>query len=91
MRPEPVAAGLEIAPQVAVVVDLAVEDDPDRLVFVGHRLLAAGPVDDGQPAMTKRKPGRAMNGAAVRTAMMQALGHRANRARYIRRADLRPG
>ena len=31
---ERVAAALELAPQLAVVVDLAVEDDPDRPVLV---------------------------------------------------------
>src|SRR4029079_14510121 len=32
----------------AVVVDLAVEDDPGAAVLVGHGLMAAGEVDDGQ-------------------------------------------
>ena len=85
VRPEPVSARLEIAPQLEVVVDFAVEHDPDRPVFVGHRLLAAGAVDDGQAAVAKREPGRVMNSAAVRTAMVQAVGHRADGARYVRR------
>ena len=33
-----------------VVVDLAVEDDPDRAILVRHGLLAAVEVDDAQPA-----------------------------------------
>ena len=49
-RREAVAARHELAPQLAVVVDLAVEDDPDRAVLVGDRLLAGLEVDDGQPA-----------------------------------------
>ena len=36
--------------QASVVVDLAVEDDPDRLVFVGDRLVPALQVDDAEPA-----------------------------------------
>ena len=53
---EMVAARLEIAAQLAMVVDLAVEDDPDRAVFVGHRLVAAGAIDDRQTAMAERLP-----------------------------------
>ena len=34
-----------------VVVDLAVEDDLDRAVLVADRLVAAGQVDDRQPAV----------------------------------------
>ena len=41
---------LEVAPQLAVVVDLAVEDDPDGAVLVGDRLMAAFEVDDAEPA-----------------------------------------
>ena len=45
---EEVAARDELAAQLDVVVDLAVEDDPDGLVLVGHRLAAAGEVDDAE-------------------------------------------
>jgi hypothetical protein len=84
MRPEPMSAGLEIAPQLEVVVD-----SPLKTIQTDWSSLAIGcsppaPVDDGQPAMAKRKPGGVMDGAAVRTAVMQALGHRADRARYVR-------
>jgi hypothetical protein len=34
-----------------VVVDLAVERDPDRSVLVRHRLYATGKVDDAEPTM----------------------------------------
>jgi hypothetical protein len=51
LRGEGVAQLLELGAQLAVVVDLAVEDEPDRLVLVGDRLVAAGPVDDGEPAV----------------------------------------
>jgi len=43
---EAVAALFEIGTELAVVVDLAVEGDPDGFVFVGDGLVAAGEVDD---------------------------------------------
>jgi hypothetical protein len=49
---EVVAPGLEIGPQLPVIVDLAVEDDLNPAVFVGHRLSAGGrEIDQRQPAM----------------------------------------
>ena len=62
--------GFELAPQLAVVVDAAVEDDRQPELGVDHRLRAAlGEVDDPQPAMTegdgavrpgaRRRPGHA--------------------------------
>ena len=45
---EPMAGGLEAGTQVEGVVDLSVEDDPDGVVLVRHRLLATGEVDDGK-------------------------------------------
>ena len=50
---------LRARPQFAMVVDLAVEDDPARAVFVGHRLVAAGAIDDRQT-----RDGRATAGAS---------------------------
>ena len=52
-RPEVVPALLELGPQLLEVVDFAVEDDPDRLVGIGHRLVAAGEIDDRQPPETQ--------------------------------------
>ncbi len=50
LRAEPVAAGLQFGPQFLEVVDLAVEDNPDRLLGIGHRLMPSAEVDDGQAA-----------------------------------------
>ena len=47
-RLEAVAAPLEVAAQLAMVVDLAVENDPRRAVLVPHRLVAAREIDDRQ-------------------------------------------
>lgn len=42
VRPELVAAPFEIGAQLAMVVDLTVEDQGQRLILVGERRLAAG-------------------------------------------------
>ena len=41
--------GLELGAEFAVVVNLAVEHEPDRAIFVVDRLLPRGQVDDAQP------------------------------------------
>ena len=64
----------------AVVVDLAVEADPDRLVFVGERLLAGGQIDDAQSAV-----------AEGRTARRRTAPHRPDRDGPARRASPRRG
>lgn len=46
--PESVAGGGEPAPEVLVVVDLAVDGDDHRLVLVVEGLVAGGRVDDGE-------------------------------------------
>ena len=39
-------AGHEVFPQFLKIVNLAVEDDPDRLILIGHRLRAASHIDN---------------------------------------------
>ncbi len=51
-----VAAGFEVGPQLAVVVDFAVEGNPDRLVFVRQRLPPGGEVDNRQPPKPQHGP-----------------------------------
>src|SRR5207249_897355 len=46
---ELMTARQELGPKAPMVVDFAVEYNPQRLVFVGHRLCAAGPVDNRAP------------------------------------------
>ena len=79
VRAEPVTACLEVAPELVVVVDFAVEDNPGGSIFVGHRLVAAGAVDDRQAAMAECVPGRASHGPAVRAAVNQPVRHRIDR------------
>src|ERR1700722_10017258 len=48
------SARFELRAQVGVVVDFAVEDDPDGSVFVTQRLLAGGEIDNAQATHTQR-------------------------------------
>ena len=50
LRAEAVAFAAQLFPQILVIVDFAVADQGDRAVLVMDRLVAAGEVDDGQPA-----------------------------------------
>ena len=47
-------AALQLGPQLAVIVDLAVLDDDDAAVLVGERLVAAVEVDDREAAGGER-------------------------------------
>ena len=49
VRPKAMAGGFEPRPQLPEVVQLAVVDDPNRLVLVRDRLLAGVKIDDRQP------------------------------------------
>ncbi len=66
--------------QIAIVVQLAVEDDRDVLGFIPGGLVAAGQVDDAQPAHSQResRSTRVTDKKAffVRTAMAHRRGHR---------------
>src|SRR5665648_782145 len=61
---ERVAGGDELVAQLAVVVDLAVVDEPDGVVLVGDGLVAPGAVDDAEPAVAEAHV-RALEGAGV--------------------------
>ncbi len=68
--------GFQPPPQRGEVVDLAVEDRPDRAVLVGERLMAAGQVDDRQPAKPQRGVVVAVVARVVRTAVDDPVHHR---------------
>ena len=74
---EPVTGPLELVHQLAVVVDLAVLHDDDGAVLVRDRLIAAGQVDDREPA--RGDPDRAveMRPFGVRAAVEQGRRHAA--------------
>jgi hypothetical protein len=67
--------GHELAPDVRVVVDFAVEDDPDRAVFVRERLLAGAQIDDAEPAVGKGRVRIAVQARFVRPAMSEDVAH----------------
>src|SRR5207244_9837314 len=73
---EPMALRLELAPQLAVVVDLAVVDEPERAVVARERLEArVGEVDDREPAEAERDALRRVTAVAVRPAVVELRGH----------------
>jgi hypothetical protein len=73
--PEAVAAGLQLGAQLAEVVHLAVVHEPDRPVFVGHRLGATGRVDDPQPAHGQGHVRRLVIAFLVRPPVVQRPVH----------------
>src|SRR5690606_28219862 len=75
---EVVTARFEITAQFGMVVDLAVEGDPDGVVLVGNRLVAALKVDDAQSAKTKAAGATDEAAVVVGTAMGDGLLHRAH-------------
>src|SRR5689334_19708623 len=48
--PERMAGRLQFGSQLFEVVDFTVEDHPDGLRLVGHRLMTASQIDDGKPS-----------------------------------------
>ena len=66
---------LELGPQLEVVEDLPVEDDPQRAVFVGHGLLAGGEVDDRQPRVTEGRLPVAEDAEFVRPPIADGADH----------------
>ncbi len=75
LGPEPVSPAFEPAAQLLVVVDLAVEDDLDRAVFVADRLVAPFQVDDRQPPMRQPDPWLGPEPLGVRAAMGDRIAH----------------
>jgi hypothetical protein len=70
-----VALPLEPGAELAVVVDLAVDDRGDVSVLGVERLVAAGHVDDREPGVGERDRADAPERLAIRTAMAQRLDH----------------
>ncbi len=75
-RAIPVSGRFEIRTHIGMVVDLAVEDDPDRLVLVGERLVARRKVHDAQAAMGERGVLIDQQPRIVRTAVGDDVAHR---------------
>src|ERR1022692_3331532 len=75
VRVEPVSPALQLLPQIREVINFPVEDDPNRLVLVVDRLVAASDVDDAQAAHSQAHAAFGIDPLVVRTAMDERLAH----------------
>jgi hypothetical protein len=72
---EGVAECRELCHQRLKIIDLAVVDDANHPVFIVERLITRREVDDRQSAMSEPNPRRKMKAVAVRSAMVENIGH----------------
>src|ERR1051325_10848292 len=72
-----------------MVIDLAVEDDPARVILIRERLPAADAIDDCEPAVAKCRVRTGYDAFAVRTAMAKASCHGTNGGAHLRRKRAR--
>ena len=79
-RTEAMAAGDQVATQLVMIVDLAVENDLDRAVLIPDRLLPAGDIDDREPAHAERDLRSDEVPAIVGSAMDDRVAHGAHGA-----------
>src|SRR2546423_6819129 len=71
------AAGFEIRAQLAIVVNLAVENYRHAVIFVESWVLTGEEIDDRQPAHTERDTIIDQIAFRIGTAMLHAVAHRA--------------
>ena len=74
-REEDVSAPLQALPEALEVVDLSVEDHPDRAVLVAQRLVPRAEVDDAQAAHSEARTAGQVYPLVVRAAVDQGLAH----------------
>jgi len=79
-----VAERLELAADVRVVVDFAVEAHPDGAVLVRQRLLPGAQIDDAEAAMRQRRVRVAVQPGFVRAAVSDDVAHPRRARRRIR-------
>src|SRR5579884_1909898 len=72
---QPVSASYELALNGLVSIELAIDDDPNALVFARDGLIAGGQVDDAEPGMAQSDlpVGRDPLPLPVGTAMVETL------------------
>ena len=70
------AVRVELRSHLGEVVDLAVEDDPDRAVLVAERLIAGRQIDDAEPPVAEADAGADVEAVRVGAAMRDRRGHR---------------
>src|SRR6266403_5699244 len=73
------AARFKVRAQLAIVIDLAVKNHGDAVIFVESWLLASEQIDDCQTAHAQRDAVVEQIAFRVRTAMMHAIAHRAQK------------
>ena len=78
---ESVPAGLQIRAEIPIIVDLAVEHDPDRSVLVRERLMAPREVDDAEPPHPEAHRAVYIDAVIIRTPVGDRLAHRPDDAR----------
>jgi hypothetical protein len=68
---------LKVLPQLAVIIDFAIEDDADLSILVPHRLMAACDIKDREALMAKEDTERLINKEApsIRAAMREHARH----------------
>ena len=67
--------GQETLPQFLIVVDFAIEDNPDGAIFIRDRLMATFEVDDGESTKTQPYRAREVVALIIGTAMMNRVRH----------------
>src|SRR6266850_372666 len=72
---EPVAKLLQLPAQLAIVVNLAVENDPGGTVLIMNRLLTAFQIDDRQPAHCQAHALTEIKAVLVRAPVTNGLVH----------------
>ncbi len=83
-RPEPMTSGLQTLPELLVVVDLPVEDDPEGSILVRHRLPAPRQVDDGETRHPDADGRLFVHPDIIRTAVTERQEHARKHARGSR-------
>src|SRR5580692_8927355 len=80
---EAMTASLQARSQFWKVVDLPIEHDPNRFIFVVDWLMSACQINDAQPTHAEANVGLHIHAFVVRAAMHNALAHPVN-DRFIR-------
>ena len=62
-------------PKFTIIVNLAIEDDPDSLVFIGHGLLPPSQVNNRQAAHSKTNVALTVDALIIRASMGHHLAH----------------
>jgi len=73
--PKAMPFGDEPSAQLDIVINLTVEHDPQRVVLVAQRLVAAGDVYDGEPAKSQRRVVVNIESVIVRSSVRDDVGH----------------